>query len=562
MPKFSRDTEVLVGEKTLKIEEILKSIIYLPASNVFDFFKSIGLNIPRELRIYVLRENLREIVAETRKSRLTLADELNYRLSWFSEFTETQLENLLVFFNDQKITKRYLEDLWTDLFGYMVDKKVPPFELEKLVNESINYVKANDLSLPEIGAYNLGIEPIFYDSFGRIDGVSPNKIRNVLYKSSTINEIRALGKKYEVNIPRRLKKNQLADIIISELKDKGDYTEALETQVRSMSVIIMQRFAIDHDIKASTELKKEEVIEYILKNSKETKETYFVPKSREVYEKELSGEDSPGEPEAVVAPVVAVESAKEEPVVEEEPVIEEETITEEEVAVEEEPVVEEEPMLDEEVSEVETKVEETVVEKVQYVAPQVNLDALVEEVKKLREAVQSFELKTVQESVEEELEEDEVDPGHPLLDIKDPHDDAKVEVINSAEYIGTAKDYKKVVKKEDAIEKEIMLEQEKAEIKSNKEDTELPSEVRFLGRVGKAIFKGLSKVVLFLLKWVLILALIGIILLVAYAALDYALQITFFDSITNSINSFQIAGKGIIDHIWNFFATLGWQQAV
>ncbi len=85
---------MLVGTKELKVDDILKTIVYLPATQVKAFFYDIGLTIPRELRMFVLRETLREKVIETRKSRLTLADELNYRLSWFTEFTETQLENL------------------------------------------------------------------------------------------------------------------------------------------------------------------------------------------------------------------------------------------------------------------------------------------------------------------------------------------------------------------------------------------------------------------------------------------------------------------------------------
>jgi hypothetical protein len=72
-------------------------LIYLPAESVKDFFVELGLTLPRELRMFALRETLRVRVIETRKTRLTLADELNYRLSWFTEFTETQLENLLSF---------------------------------------------------------------------------------------------------------------------------------------------------------------------------------------------------------------------------------------------------------------------------------------------------------------------------------------------------------------------------------------------------------------------------------------------------------------------------------
>src|SRR3989339_1251736 len=154
MPRLTRDSNVSVGTKEFKVDDILKTIIYLPANQVKSFFIEIGLTIPREMRMFVLRETLREKVIETRKSRLTLADEINYRLSWYTEFTETQLENLLVFFDDPKIDKEFLEDFWTDLLSYMVDKKVLPKDLKRLMDKSLTHVRAVGLQLPDMKTYN------------------------------------------------------------------------------------------------------------------------------------------------------------------------------------------------------------------------------------------------------------------------------------------------------------------------------------------------------------------------------------------------------------------------
>ncbi len=570
MSKFSRDTDVFVGDKKLKIEEILKLIIYLPADQVLGFFNDIGLTVPRELRIYVLRENLREKVAQTRKTRLTLADELNYRLSWFTEFTETQLENLLVFFDDQTIIKQYLEDLWTDLFGYMVEKEVPSFDIDRIYQLGLKHVKTHKLELPDIDVYNRTISKIFYDSFGRIDGVSPNKIRNVLFKSSTLNEIRNLGKKYDVDIPRRLKKNQLADIIVDELRINGEYTEDLEKQVRSMSVIIMQRFAIDHNIKASTELKKEEVIEYILKNATETKESYFIPNSRDVYEKELQDEAVKKEEPVVIVPafipdetVVEVapqeesvektvsEEVEEEPVLEE---VEEEPVLEE---VEEEPVLEEEVIVEE--SEVVEKPKE-VLTKVEYVAPAVNLDTLVEELKKLREAVETLKRQAVEKPVVEEALEEEID-GISLID-----DSPKIEVINSAEFYGSPKSYKKLVASDEAAEREAFVQEQKA-IKiaenNNKSSKDIPGEIRVLGKFFRGLGKVLWKVFKFVFKWALILALIIAIVLIGYTILVNSTELTFLDGVTDWLNAridlpSSAGGRvGLIDKIAELLRSFG-----
>lgn len=549
MPKFTKDTEVLVGKKKLKVGEILSTIIYLPSSQILEFFNSIGLTVPRELRIFVLRENLREKVSETRKSRITLADELNYRLSWFTEYTETQLENLLVFFDDQKTFKKYLEELWTDLLGYMVEKQVPEFEIEKIYKQSLDFVKENKLVLPNLANYNLNLNPLFFDSYGRIDGVSPNKIRNVLYKSATLNEIRELGAKYGVNVPKRLKKNELADIIISELKDKGEYTEALENQIKSMSVIIMQRFAIDHDIKASTELKKEEVIEYILKHAQETKETYFVPTSRDVYEKDMNDE--------TLEEKVETKEEKQQEVQEETSTVAlmVETVVEEPVSnmfVEEivEEVVEEvieeknEPML-----ETKTETKKEVIKEVEYVAPNINLDALVDEVKKLRETVQSFKTEMKNVEVEKVYEAPSKKEVKPLV-----NGNKKIINVNSAEFYGTDKDFTKLTKIDESHEREAYVEKIKNDKKAmldTHEKNDAPIELKIMSKIFK-----------FLFRWILILGSILIGLILIYSLLDYFINLSLFDSFTNTLNGFQIAGKGIIQWLFDLYNLLGLTQNI
>ena len=77
MPKLSKESVIKVGTRDMVIADLIKTLIHLPAEQVVSYFQEIGLTIPRELRIYVLKETLRQRAAETRHSRGTLADELN-----------------------------------------------------------------------------------------------------------------------------------------------------------------------------------------------------------------------------------------------------------------------------------------------------------------------------------------------------------------------------------------------------------------------------------------------------------------------------------------------------
>jgi len=576
MPRLNRASSVTVGNKELIVEDLLKTIIYLPAPQVQNFFNEIGLTIPREIRMYVLREVLREKVIETRKSRLTLADEINYRLSWYTEFTETQLENLLVFFDDPKIDKEFLEDYWTDLLSYMVEKKVLPKDLKRLLDMSLTHVRAVGLQLPDMKTYNRDLKGLFFDAPGKIDGLTPSKFRPVLYKSSTLTEIRDLGSKYEVEVPRRLKKAELANIIIQELKDRNKYTEDEENKIRNMNVLMMQRYAIDHDIKASTELKKEEIIEYILANAKETKESYFIPESPQVYEKEVHevvADVNPPKPvkkdpvvvkapevvkvEPTPEPVV-IQEAPEEKIVEKapEPVVEKKVVEKKvEEKVEE---IKEKAVIKEPIKEVSTHVEED--KRIQYVQQNIDISELVFEIKKLREAI---ELAIVpKENTAVQVQEEK----HPAIIDAIPlktKSDQKAVVLDSAEFYGNPKTLKKIVADDEADEREKLVESQKlassigtGDQATKKSLADSPAEIRFFVKIFKGIGLFLFKFLKFILKYVLIIAAIAAVIVILYAVLVYFVTtLTFLQGVTDFFNN--LGGFGIITRIHGFLASLG-----
>jgi hypothetical protein len=543
MPKLNRESFIALGNKEMKVEEVLKTIIYLPATQIKTFFHNLGLNVPRELRIGVLKTILKDKVNETRKTRLTLADELNYRLSWFSEFTETQLENLLIFFDDPKIDRDYLQLLWIELLSYIEEKMVSPQDVKTLLDDSIKHVKAVGLDLPNMKTFNYELREIFFDGPNRIDGLPPKKFRPVLYKSSTLTEIRDLGMKYDVHVPKRLKKNELADIIIKELKDRGEYTQALEDNIRGMSVLLMQRFAIDHDIKASTELKKEEIIEYILSNAKETRETYFSPVSEEVYDKEVDQVQLERE-DHHEKPVVH------EPIVEQKPIIQEKPIKEEIVEV---------PVVDEPILEIKTVVEEVkkqTREQVKYVDSHVDLSEIAMEIRLLRDTIEKIQ----------DRKEVKVETFEPSATIERQLDtEGEPIILNSAEFYGKKKHLKDIIKSDEIDEREAFVESKKASSSigtGKEEDKELaPAELRFFKKVFKGLFKFLWKILKVLLKIALILFIIGVVVLILYSVLDFFLPWTFFDGITNSINSFEVLGKGLVEHIFDILRGFGLNQA-
>lgn len=334
MPRYEIDSKIKILDNEFLIESVVKNSINLPVNQIVEFFQRIGLSFPRSLRTEVMRDVLRQPVLRVRDERATLADETNYRFSWFNQFTEVQLNNLFNFFKDKELNDLYLERLWLAIIEYITDKKISEVDFDKLINLGIEHTKHVGYSEVNVVKYNNESNPLFFDSKNQIDGLTQDAIRPVLYKSSTITEIRELGIKYGVNVPKRLKKQELLDIILDELKERGEYTPEKENELSSMNILVIQRFAINNKIKASTELKKEEVIEYILKNATQTRETYFVPSSS-VYEVEVKDLEEPAIEEVIQTPVAeeiieeVIEETVEEPVEEVIEEVQEETIEKE-----------------------------------------------------------------------------------------------------------------------------------------------------------------------------------------------------------------------------------------
>ncbi|MDD2575322.1 MAG: hypothetical protein PHD47_02495 [Acholeplasmataceae bacterium] len=281
MTKLSKASFVLIDNQEINIGEFVEKLVNLPADATVDFFKEIGLMIPREIRIRVLKTVLNPSVKNKMIVEDNLSDEVQYRLGWYDNFSETQLINLLPQFNDDNLINKYLDELWLNLLSYIVSKKVSESDTLKLYELSQKYQYEPFFDVKD---FNKKIDVLFYDNPDEIDGLSVDVFRPVLFKSSTTVEIREIGEKYGVKVPRRIKKQELVEIIKQELNDRNQLTPDEEAKIDKMSVIPLQRYAIDHDIKASIELKKEEIIEYIIKNAKETKEKYFMPDNPGIYE--------------------------------------------------------------------------------------------------------------------------------------------------------------------------------------------------------------------------------------------------------------------------------------
>ena len=276
------DKNLQVGKRTYDLDELTDNLIYFPGERTADLFNELGLQVERDLRINALQDSIRPHLNNPHQlEKLTM--DMKYRLGWFETFSEFQLLNLIDYLNDDNINRNYKKSLWAKLIELIIESRVPEKTTIRLFKMAYDIGTSRKKYFEKVSDFNKKIDSIFVDEKEYIDGLLPNVFRSVLFASSTTNEIKKLGKKYGVAVPRRLKKQELLDIMIEELKDRDEYTEELEAELDTYNIIKLERYCINNDIKASTELKKEEIIEYILKNAKETMHTYYVPDNPGVY---------------------------------------------------------------------------------------------------------------------------------------------------------------------------------------------------------------------------------------------------------------------------------------
>ncbi len=536
MEPLKLESRIVLENKTYEMSEVIKTLYSLPGDKVVAFFNDLSLNIPIRLRRDSIKEVLNDDVLKTREERDTLADELNYRLKLFHEFSDTQYVNLLSYYNLKENNTSFMELFWLRLINYMIERGVSEFHINELFTLAQKHVKKNGFGFSDLKAYNDTLNVLFYDEPEYLDGLAPKKIRPVLFQSSTLVEIREIGLKYGVDVPRRLRKKQLLEIIFDELEDRNKLNDEIQQTLSKKSVIAIQRFAIDNEIKVSTELKKEEIIEYILENAQQTKESYFKPETSEYH---LEVDDR-----LLNQKVVEKKSKKKQVDVKPEPQVETkvEPVTETPKKVEEqlEPSKELTKLAKEDVKVVKGKsqpVKETPKKVEEQPTPvETKVEQVKEEPKKVEEQPTPVETKV--EPVTEAPKKVEANREQKPKTPKQKVELTDSLVINTIKYL----DDKTFLKNY------LTLEGTKKAIKT-KGGSRLPLELRLIGSLFMFIFCVLFRII----KFALIIATILLLILFVYGSVVHFGNVTALESINDQINSFEIFGSGILDHISNMY---------
>ncbi|MDD3126416.1 MAG: hypothetical protein PHT27_02220 [Candidatus Izemoplasmatales bacterium] len=365
MSKLKTTEDLFAYSKTLSV---------IPAEDLVNLLLSSKIHVPYYIHRFVLRETIYPKVFANALYQ-TYTDELKYRLRGYNDYSIYLLDKLISDFNLDFDAAKYKEIFFDVLFlnAELYGIKDHFFnELDKLKYkylvdfETINY--HNFMSM---------FGKIFFEPSGYLDGVKLTILKDVMIHSSTLGDLRGLGEKYGVKVPRRINKTQLVDILAKRFRLSDEEVILLNAK----SVLELEIYAKEKGFSISIDLKKSDMVEYIvyslaMYHQEVTKDmhNYSVPLAVDldsVKIEEIKFESNDQDIPVILdeKPIFATAVKDSEPIIQEEEVIEPEPMPEPEHI---EPIVE--PVVEPIVEPVEDKSEPVVIDK----TPKVEVQTPVE----------------------------------------------------------------------------------------------------------------------------------------------------------------------------------------
>lgn len=248
MSKLKTNEELFAYSKTLSV---------IPAEDLVNLIQSSKIRVPLYIHRFVLSETIYPKVFANSLYQ-TYTDELKYRLRGYRDYSIYMLEKLISEYNLDFDSAKYKEIFFdilflnADLYGI---KDHFFAELDKL-----KYKYAVDFESISYPVFMNLIGRVFYEPSGYLDGVRLTILKDVMIHSSTLGDLRGLGEKYAVKVPRRINKNQLIDILAKRFRLSDEEVVLLNAK----SVLELEIYAKEKGFTISIDLKKSDMVEYIV----------------------------------------------------------------------------------------------------------------------------------------------------------------------------------------------------------------------------------------------------------------------------------------------------------
>jgi len=247
---------IFLYSKKVKIPKLVESFTVIPSREIVKYLQNKEIYLPSYIHKALIRKNIAPAIA-TAESANKFSDEMKFRLRWFDKFTIFQLERLAEGYQLPINVQEYKKDFWDIVVRNRTELGINNLEFVKLQNLSMKYSKEPQ---EDYDTMRKTFEEIYFEPIGYFDGSELEEAKEVLTSATTLIEIRDLGKKYDVEIPRRINKKQLIDIVALKL----GFDDEKRAEIAKKSILELERYAKRRKVNVSIELKKNDMLEYII----------------------------------------------------------------------------------------------------------------------------------------------------------------------------------------------------------------------------------------------------------------------------------------------------------
>lgn len=256
MAKKKSEDFIYLYSKKVKITKLVQDFTVIPSHEIVKYLLNKEIYLPNYLHKALIRKNIAPAIAEGENTN-KFSDEMKHRLKWFDKFTIYQLERLASGYQLPINVTEYKKDFWDIIIRNRTELGINNLEFVKLQNLTLKYAReAQEDYDTMVSEFN----KVYFEPDGYFDGCVIEEAQEVLYNATTLTEIRDLGKKFNVEIPRRINKKQLIDIVALKL----NFDDEKREEISRKSILEIERYAKRRKVNVSIELKKNDMIDYIL----------------------------------------------------------------------------------------------------------------------------------------------------------------------------------------------------------------------------------------------------------------------------------------------------------
>jgi len=247
---------IYLYSKKVKITKLVQDFTVIPSHEIVKYLLNKEIYLPNYLHKALIRKNIAPAIAEGESSN-KFSDEMKHRLKWFDNFTIFQLERLASGYQLVINVTEYKKDFWDIIIRNRTELGINNLEFVKLQNLTLKYAREEQESYESMSEE---FAKVYFEPDGYFDGTLIEDAQEVLKNATTLSEIRDLGAKYGVDIPRRINKKQLVDIVAIKL----GFDDEKREEISKKSILEIERYAKRRKVNVSIERKKSDMIDYIL----------------------------------------------------------------------------------------------------------------------------------------------------------------------------------------------------------------------------------------------------------------------------------------------------------